>query len=51
MSMTAAEAAALPGRKAARDDVALVDAARAGSWEAVEALFHRHWRRLYRAAY
>jgi RNA polymerase sigma-70 factor, ECF subfamily len=51
----AAEAAALPLRPAVGrpvdDDAALVDAARAGSREAVEALFHRHWRRLYRAAY
>ena len=51
----AAEATALPLRPAAgrsaEDDAALVEAARAGSREAVEALFHRHWRRLYRAAY
>src|SRR4051812_12899789 len=51
----AAEAAALPVRpvagRRADDDAALVDAARAGSRDAVEALFHRHWRRLYRAAY
>src|ERR671931_535942 len=51
----AAEATALPPRPAAArpvdDDAALVDAARAGSRDAVEALFHRHWRRLYRAAY
>jgi RNA polymerase sigma-70 factor, ECF subfamily len=51
----AAEAAALPVRPVAGrpvdDDAALVDAARAGSRDAVEALFHRHWRRLYRAAY
>jgi RNA polymerase sigma-70 factor (ECF subfamily) len=52
---TAAEAAALPVRAVAArpvaDDAALVTAARAGSREAVEALFHRHWRRLYRAAF
>jgi RNA polymerase sigma-70 factor, ECF subfamily len=50
----AAEATALPLRPAAGrpvDDAALVEAARAGSREAVESLFHRHWRRLYRAAY
>jgi RNA polymerase sigma-70 factor, ECF subfamily len=51
----AAEAAALPVRPVAGrpvgDDAALVEAARAGSRDAVEALFHRHWRRLYRAAY
>jgi RNA polymerase sigma-70 factor, ECF subfamily len=51
----AAEAAALPVRpvagRRADDDAALVDAARAGSHDAVEALFRRHWRRLYRAAY
>jgi RNA polymerase sigma-70 factor (ECF subfamily) len=51
----AAEATALPLRPVAGrsgdDDAALVAAARAGSREAVEALFHRHWRRLYRAAY
>jgi RNA polymerase sigma-70 factor, ECF subfamily len=51
----AAEATPLPLRPAAGrpvdDDAALVDAARDGSREAVEALFHRHWRRLYRAAY
>src|SRR3954454_23171016 len=51
----AAEAAALPVRpvagRRADDDAALVDAARSGSREAVEALFHRHWRPLYRAAY
>jgi RNA polymerase sigma-70 factor (ECF subfamily) len=51
----AAEAAALPveriGGRSADDDSALVGAAREGSREAVEALFRRHWRRLYRAAY
>jgi RNA polymerase sigma-70 factor, ECF subfamily len=51
----AAEAAALPveriGGRGAEDDAALVSAARDGSREAVEALFRRHWRRLYRAAY
>jgi hypothetical protein len=51
----AAEATALPLRPAAgrpvEDDAALVDAARAGSREAVEALFNRHWRRFHRAAY
>jgi RNA polymerase sigma-70 factor, ECF subfamily len=51
----AAEATALPLRpvagRPAEDDAALVDGARAGSREAVEALFNRHWRRLYRAAY
>lgn len=52
---TAAEAAVLPvsriGGRAREDDAALVRAARAGSRDAVEALFRRHWRRLYRAAY
>jgi RNA polymerase sigma-70 factor, ECF subfamily len=51
----AAEATALPLRPVAGrptdDEAALVDAARAGSRDAVEALFNRHWRRLYRAAY
>jgi RNA polymerase sigma-70 factor (ECF subfamily) len=51
----AAEATSLPLRPVAGrpvdDDAALVGAARDGSREAVEALFHRHWRRLYRAAY
>jgi RNA polymerase sigma-70 factor (ECF subfamily) len=51
----AAEATALPTRpvagRPADDDAALVGAARSGSQDAVEALFHRHWRRLYRAAY
>jgi RNA polymerase sigma-70 factor (ECF subfamily) len=51
----AAEATALPLRpvagRPADDEPALVEAARAGSRDAVEVLFNRHWRRLYRAAY
>jgi RNA polymerase sigma-70 factor (ECF subfamily) len=51
----AAEAVALPVRPVAGrpvdDDARLVEAASAGARDAIEALFHRHWRRLYRAAY
>lgn len=38
-------------KRRARSDAALVRAAQAGSDEAVEALFERHWQDAYRAAY
>ena len=55
MSTPATEAAFLPvGRRRARTadgEAALVAGARAGSRDAVEALFRLHWPRLHRAAY
>ncbi len=55
MSTPATEAAFLPvGRRrahAAGSEAALVAGARAGSRDAVEALFRQHWPRLHRAAY